>query len=79
MVLMSLKLFKYCITIVPSLPEQPTFTDYFVSDLINTAKIHATHRFLIQARQSEKIYTLVSPMVLFYIYIYSCLKLDLVI
>ncbi|KAG0741520.1 hypothetical protein G6F23_007521 [Rhizopus arrhizus] len=27
--------------------------DFFVSDLINTAKIHATHKFIIQGRQSE--------------------------
>ena len=45
---------------MPALSEKPTFTDYFVSDLVNTAKIHATHRFLIEGRQNQKIYTLVS-------------------
>ncbi|KAG2231749.1 HECT-like ubiquitin-conjugating enzyme-binding-domain-containing protein [Thamnidium elegans] len=59
MVLLAVKLFKYCISIVPSLNEQPQFTDYLVSDLINTAKIHATHRFLIQGRQSQNIYALI--------------------
>lgn len=44
---------------LPTLSEQPVFTDYFVSDLVNTAKIHATHRFLIEGRQSQNIYTLV--------------------
>ncbi|KAI7896441.1 ubiquitin-conjugating enzyme E2-binding protein [Mucor mucedo] len=57
--LLAVKIFKYCITIVPALPEHPEFTDYLVSDLINTAKIHATHRFLIQGRQSQNIYALI--------------------
>lgn len=60
MKLLAVKLFKYCITLLPALPEQPVFTDYFVSDLVNTAKIHATHRFIIEGRQNQKIYTLVS-------------------
>ncbi|KAI8888384.1 hypothetical protein K501DRAFT_173388 [Backusella circina FSU 941] len=42
--------------------------DFFVCDLINAAKIHATHRFLIQGRQSERIYSLVSV----FIYTYRC-------
>lgn len=59
MQLLAVKLFKYCIQLLPTLSEQPIFTDYFVSDLVNTAKIHATHRFLIEGRQSQNIYTLV--------------------
>lgn len=60
MQLLAVKLFKYCIDLIPNPSEQPTFTDFLVSDLVNTAKIHATHRFLIQGRQSQSIYTLVS-------------------
>ncbi len=51
--LLAIKLFKYSISISPILHEQPQFIDFFVSDLINTAKIHATHKFIIQGRQSE--------------------------
>jgi hypothetical protein len=60
MQLLAFKLFKYCVEVKPHLIEQPVFTDFFVCDLINAAKIHATHRFLIQGRQSERIYSLVS-------------------
>jgi hypothetical protein len=59
MKLLAVKLFKYCITLSPIISEKPTFIDYLISDLVNTAKIHATHRFLIQGRQSQKIYALV--------------------
>ncbi|KAI8970215.1 ubiquitin-conjugating enzyme E2-binding protein [Mycotypha africana] len=40
-------------------PHQPSFIDFFVSDLVSTARVHATHRFLIQGRQSHRIYALV--------------------
>lgn len=60
MQLLAVKLFKYCIDLAPNPSEQPVFTDFLVSDLVNTAKIHATHRFLIQGRQSQRIYALVS-------------------
>lgn len=60
MQLLAVKLFKYCIDLTPTPCEQPVFTDFLVSDLVNTAKIHATHRFLIQGRQSQRIYALVS-------------------
>ncbi len=60
MQLLAVKLFKYRISLLPTLSEQPVFTDYFVSDLVNTAKIHGTHRFLIEGRQNQNIYTLVS-------------------
>lgn len=59
-VLLSVKLYKYCLNIEPRLSEQPTFTDFFISDLINTAKVHATHRFIIQGQQSHTTYALVS-------------------
>ncbi|CAO0803148.1 unnamed protein product [Mucor circinelloides] len=59
MQLLAVKLFKYCIDLAPNPSEQPVFTDFLVSDLVNTAKIHATHRFLIQGRQSQRIYALI--------------------
>ncbi|CAO3639725.1 unnamed protein product [Mucor fragilis] len=59
MQLLAVKLFKYCIDLTPTPCEQPVFTDFLVSDLVNTAKIHATHRFLIQGRQSQRIYALI--------------------
>lgn len=70
MKLLAVKLFKYCITISPtqvSNDEKPTFIDYLISDLVNTAKIHATHRFLIQGRQSQNIYALVSSLLCCYV------------
>ncbi|KAI8642267.1 HECT-like ubiquitin-conjugating enzyme-binding-domain-containing protein [Parasitella parasitica] len=59
MQLLAVKLFKYCIDLTPNPLEQPVFTDFLVSDLVNAAKIHATHRFLIQGRQSQRIYALI--------------------
>ncbi|KAL9550738.1 hypothetical protein MBANPS3_004588 [Mucor bainieri] len=59
MQLLAVKLFKYCIDLIPNPSEQPVFTDFLVSDLVNTAKIHATHRFLIQGRRSQRIYALI--------------------
>ncbi|ORE14887.1 hypothetical protein BCV71DRAFT_229030 [Rhizopus microsporus] len=58
--LLAVKLFKYSISILPNLQEQPGFIDFFVSDLISTAKIHATHKFLIQGRQSTRHFALVT-------------------
>ncbi|CEP09082.1 hypothetical protein [Parasitella parasitica] len=57
--LQAVKLFKYCIDLLPNPSERPIFTDFLVSDLVNTAKIHATHRFLVQGRQSQRIYALI--------------------
>ncbi|PHZ14204.1 uncharacterized protein RHIMIDRAFT_278433 [Rhizopus microsporus ATCC 52813] len=57
--LLAVKLFKYSISILPNLQEQPGFIDFFVSDLISTAKIHATHKFLIQGRQSTRHFALI--------------------
>ncbi|KAI9483706.1 MAG: HECT-like ubiquitin-conjugating enzyme-binding-domain-containing protein [Benjaminiella poitrasii] len=57
--LLAVKLYKFCIRVQPTLSEQPTFTDFFVSDLVNIAKIHATHRFLIQGQQSQQTYVLI--------------------
>ncbi|KAI7904890.1 ubiquitin-conjugating enzyme E2-binding protein [Cokeromyces recurvatus] len=57
--LLAVKLYKYCIQLQPTLVEQPTFTDFLVSDLVNTAKTHATHRFLIQGQQSQHAFVLI--------------------
>ncbi|KAI8080198.1 HECT-like ubiquitin-conjugating enzyme-binding-domain-containing protein, partial [Gilbertella persicaria] len=57
--LLAVKLFKYSVTPIPTPVEQPVFTDFFISDLVNAAKIHATHKFLIQGRQNEQIYSLI--------------------
>lgn len=59
-VLLSVKLYKYCVNIKPEVSEKPTFIDFFLSDLINIAKVHATPRFIIQGQQSHTPYALVS-------------------
>lgn len=79
MQLLAVKLFKYCIDLVPNPSEQPVFTDFLVSDLVNTAKIHATHRFLIQGRQSQRIYALVSSAMSFESAMLMRYTLDMVI
>ncbi|KAI8391356.1 HECT-like ubiquitin-conjugating enzyme-binding-domain-containing protein [Radiomyces spectabilis] len=56
--LLAAKFFKYCVSILPSLKYQPTFIDFFVCDLLEAAKVHATHRFIIQGRNSSQIYAL---------------------
>ncbi|KAG0184913.1 hypothetical protein DFQ28_010257 [Apophysomyces sp. BC1034] len=59
-VMFAVKLFKYCVTVVSSLHlQQPTFIDFLVHDLIDAAKAHATYRFLIQGKQSSRIYALI--------------------
>ncbi|KAI9259394.1 ubiquitin-conjugating enzyme E2-binding protein [Sporodiniella umbellata] len=59
MVLMSMKLFKYSISLLSKNCEPLSFVDLFVSDLVNTAKVHATHRFIIQGRQSTRNFALI--------------------
>ncbi|KAI9023028.1 HECT-like ubiquitin-conjugating enzyme-binding-domain-containing protein [Phycomyces nitens] len=58
-VLRAVKLFKYCVSILPTPCEVPTFMDFLVCDLVNAAKAHATYRFLIQGRNTGKIYCLI--------------------
>ncbi|KAI8368678.1 ubiquitin-conjugating enzyme E2-binding protein [Choanephora cucurbitarum] len=58
--LLAAKMFKYTISPLPSPSGQPAFTDFLMSDLVNAAKTHATHKFLIQGRQSEQVYCLVN-------------------
>ncbi|KAL0096102.1 HECT-like ubiquitin-conjugating enzyme-binding-domain-containing protein [Phycomyces blakesleeanus] len=62
-ILRAVKLFKYCVSILPTPTltpcEMPTFMDFLVCDLVNAAKAHATYRFLIQGRNTGKIYCLI--------------------
>ncbi|KAI7872150.1 HECT-like ubiquitin-conjugating enzyme-binding-domain-containing protein [Spinellus fusiger] len=58
-VLRAVKLFKYCVSIHPSPAAQPTFIDFLVCDMVEAAKAHATYRFIIQGRSSEKVYALI--------------------
>jgi hypothetical protein len=57
--LMAAKLFKYCVTLQPTPDELPGFMDFVVGDLIEAAKVHATHRFIIQGKKSHRIHALV--------------------
>ncbi|KAI8341174.1 HECT-like ubiquitin-conjugating enzyme-binding-domain-containing protein [Chlamydoabsidia padenii] len=57
--LMAVKLYKYCVTLQPTPGELPGFIDFVVGDLIEAAKVHATHRFIIQGKKSNRVHALI--------------------
>ncbi|KAF7723912.1 hypothetical protein EC973_001535 [Apophysomyces ossiformis] len=57
-VMLAIKLFKYSVTLPLSPLERPNFIEFLVHDLVDAAKAHATYRFLIQGKQSNRIYAL---------------------
>ncbi|KAI8084936.1 ubiquitin-conjugating enzyme E2-binding protein [Halteromyces radiatus] len=57
--MLALKLYKYCLTIQPNPPELPDFMNFVVGDMVDAAKVHATHRFVIQGKKSSRVYALV--------------------
>ncbi|KAI8147980.1 HECT-like ubiquitin-conjugating enzyme-binding-domain-containing protein [Fennellomyces sp. T-0311] len=57
--LLAAKFYKYCIAVLPVEAPLPTFLEFFVYDLFDASKAHATYRFLIQGRQSKRVYALV--------------------
>ncbi|KAI8980486.1 HECT-like ubiquitin-conjugating enzyme-binding-domain-containing protein [Pilobolus umbonatus] len=57
--LLAVKLYKYNASILPEIDEKPSLNDLFISDMVSASKIHATHRYIIQGRQSNKIHGLI--------------------
>ncbi|CAO3613054.1 unnamed protein product [Cunninghamella blakesleeana] len=57
--LMEVKIFKYCIKLQPTIDETPNFINFVAGDMINAAKVHATRKYLIQGRKSNRIYALI--------------------
>ncbi|CAO3642594.1 unnamed protein product [Cunninghamella echinulata] len=57
--LMEVKVFKYCVNLKPTIDENPNFINFVVGDMVNAANAHATRKYLIQGRKSNRIYALI--------------------